>query len=49
MSLKPYHEVLLALVMGVAVWGADLGWYGFPRYIQAALVLVALSKLLPAR
>jgi hypothetical protein len=43
MSFKPYQEVLLALVMGVAVWGAVLGWHGFARYIQAALVLVAFG------
>jgi hypothetical protein len=39
MSLKPSPEVLLALVMGVSVWG----FYGFPRYVEAALVFVALG------
>jgi hypothetical protein len=43
MSLKPSPEVLLALVMGVSVWGAVWGFYGFPRYVEAALVFVALG------
>jgi hypothetical protein len=43
MSLKPSPELLLGLVMGIAVWGAVWGYYGFPRYIEAALVFVALG------
>jgi hypothetical protein len=43
MWLKPSPEGLLALVMAFAVWGAIWAWYGFPRYIEAALVLVALG------
>jgi len=34
------------MVMAVAVWsavGAVWAWYGFPRYIEAAFILVALS------
>jgi hypothetical protein len=35
---KASPELLLAVVMAVAIWGV----YGFPRYIEAALVLIAL-------
>jgi hypothetical protein len=40
MSVKPSPETLCAVVMAVTVWGAIWGWYGFPRYIEAAFVLV---------
>ena len=36
-------EVVLGLVMIAATWGAIWGHYGFPRYIEAALVFVALG------
>ncbi len=39
---KALSKLLLAAVMAVAV-GVPLGWYGFPRNIEAALVLLALS------
>jgi tellurite resistance protein TehA-like permease len=41
--LKPSPELLLGLVMGIAIWAAVWGYYGFPRYTEAALVLVALG------
>ena len=40
---KPSPELLLGLVMAAAIWGAIWGHYGFPRYIEAALVFVALG------
>jgi hypothetical protein len=48
MSLKPSpdDDLLVAMVMAVTVWsavGAVWAWYGFPRYIEAAFILVALS------
>ena len=48
MSLKPApeHELVTAMVMAIAIWsavGAVWAWSGFPRYIEAAFVLVALG------
>jgi hypothetical protein len=45
MSLKPFYkldgfpEALLAVVMGVAVWGS----YGFPHFTEVALGCIALG------